>query len=147
MKDAALKYRVDIHAFVLMTNHVHHLLTPKDGSDVSKFMQYIGRPYVPYINHKNGKSGSVWEGRFKASLVQDDRYLLTVMRYIELNPVRAGMVELPGHYRWSSFCHNIGQRKVSFISPHRLYWSWDPIRRYESRSMGSCSEAILMPKK
>ena len=108
IKDSAAKYDIAVHAFVLMTNHVHLLLTPKETTSISLFMQYIGRRYVPYINYKYGKSGSLWEGRYKASLVQDDKYLLRVMKYIELNPVRACMVELPGEYRWSSFCHDSG---------------------------------------
>lgn len=121
VKESALKYGISIHAFVLMTNHVHLLLTPSTEKGVSDFMQYVGRRYVPYINHKYGRSGTIWEGRFKASMVQDDRYLLAVMRYIEMNPVRAGMVDLPGHYRWSSFLHNSGARKISFISHHEVY--------------------------
>ena len=121
IKEAAQRYQVVVHAFVLMTNHVHLLVTPKGVSEASLFMQYIGRRYVPYINHKYGKSGSIWEGRYKASLVQAEEYFLTVMRYIELNPVRAGMVAAPGHYRWSSFCHNAGIREISFIRPHPAY--------------------------
>ena len=121
LKEGGKKYRVSIHAFVLMTNHIHLLVTPAQGRDISLLMQYVGRRYVPYINDKYGKSGSIWEGRYKASLVQEDGYFLTVMRYIELNPVRAGMVELPGHYRWSSFCHNVGTKKISFLSPHVIY--------------------------
>ncbi|WP_101756922.1 transposase [Oceanicoccus sp. KOV_DT_Chl] len=121
VKEAALRYEIDVHAFVLMTNHVHLLMTPKLSGSVSKFMQYVGRRYVPYFNHKYGKSGSIWEGRFKASLVQDDRYLLTVMRYIELNPVRALMVELPSQYRWSSYVHNIAVREISFVKYHSVY--------------------------
>ncbi|GAB3108655.1 transposase [Aestuariicella hydrocarbonica] len=121
LKEAAIKYKVAVHAFVLMTNHVHLLVTPTTEAAASQLMQYIGRRYVPYINHKYGKSGTIWEGRFKASLVQDEQYLLTVMRYIELNPVRAGMAELPGHYRWSSFAHNAGLRSISFVSPHPIY--------------------------
>jgi putative transposase len=121
LKEAGEKYQIFIHAFVLMTNHIHLLLTASESKNISLFMQYVGRRYVPYINHKYGKSGSIWEGRYKASLVQEDDYFLTVMRYIELNPVRANMVQLPGHYRWSSFCHNAGTKRISFISPHRLY--------------------------
>jgi len=121
LKEGCKKYRVAIHAFVLMTNHVHLLATPKEGRDISLLMQYIGRYYVPYINYKYGKSGSIWEGRYKVSLVQENDYFLKVMRYIELNPVRANMVELPGHYRWSSFCHNIGTREISFLSFHQIY--------------------------
>jgi putative transposase len=129
LKEASRKYRVAIHAFVLMTNHVHLLVTPLEGKDISLFMQYIGRRYVPYVNHKYGKSGSLWEGRYKASLVQGDNYFLKVMRYIELNPVRAGMVKLPGHYRWSSFCHNVGIREISFITMHPIY-----------KTLGACSQ-------
>jgi putative transposase len=121
MKEAAAKYDVAIHAFVLMTNHVHILLTTQHGSNVSQFMQHIGRCYVPFINHKYGRSGSIWEGRFKSSLVQSDRYFLAVMRYIELNPVRANMVEHPVLYRWSSFHHNSGTKQFSFISTHSVY--------------------------
>ena len=130
LKKGSEKYRVAIHAFVLMTNHVHLLVTPEKGRDVSLFMQYVGRRYVPYINYKYGKSGSLWEGRYKASLVQENSYFLMVMRYIELNPVRASMVEMPGHYRWSSFCHNIGTKKISFLSSHAIY-----------QGLGACEEA------
>ena len=84
-------------------------------------MQYQGRHFVPYIHQTYGGSGSIWEGRYKASLVQDDRYLLTCMRYIELNPVRAGLVKDPGDYRWSSYrCHAFG-KAVRLWSPHSLY--------------------------
>lgn len=121
VRESALRYGLSVHAFVLMTNHVHLLVTPSSESSVSPFMQYVGRRYVPYVNHKYGKSGSIWEGRFKASLVQAEDYLLTTMRYIELNPVRAGMVELPGHYRWSSFVHNSGIQRIGFLKPHSLY--------------------------
>jgi putative transposase len=123
LKEASDRYDVAIHAFVLMTNHIHLLVTPVKGNSISLFMQFLGRRYVPYINHKYGKSGSIWEGRYKASLIQKEAYLLTVMRYIELNPVRANMVELPGHYRWSSFCHNSGEREISFVKPHATYLS------------------------
>ncbi len=121
LKQGCQKYPVAIHAFVLMTNHVHLLATPTEGQNISQLMQFVGRHYVPYINHKYGKSGSIWEGRYKACLVQEETYFLAVMRYIELNPVRASMVELPGHYRWSSFCHNVGLRDISFVTPHRIY--------------------------
>ena len=121
VKEAADKYAVAVHAFALMTNHVHLLVTPSEAESVSRFMQFIGRRYVPYINYKYGKSGSVWEGRYKASLVQEDSYFLTVIRYIGLNPVRAGMVEAPGQYRWSSFCHNAGVKSIRFIRTHLLY--------------------------
>jgi REP-associated tyrosine transposase len=123
VSEAAPRYGVSVHAFVLMTNHIHLLVTPSEISSISLFMQYMGRHYVPYINHKYGKTGSIWEGRYKASMVDEEGYFLTVMRYIELNPVRAGMVEAPGHYRWSSFCHNAGTREISFVRGHPVYVS------------------------
>ena len=121
LNEAAKRYSVAVHAFVFMTNHIHLLVTPPAATSVSSFMQYIGRRYVSYMNHKYGKSGSIWEGRYKASLVQSEGYLLNVMRYIELNPVRAGMVKSPAHYRWSSFCHNTGLRVIKLIGPHPVY--------------------------
>lgn len=121
LSESAKNYGVDVHAFVLMTNHVHLLATPKEAGSTSAFMQNIGRRYSPYSNRKYQRSGSVWEGRFKACLVQGPLYLLTVMAYIELNPVRAGMVELPGQYRWSSFHHNIGARTIDLVAEHPVY--------------------------
>ncbi|MFL0796418.1 MAG: transposase [Cellvibrionaceae bacterium] len=136
VSEAAKRYNVSVHAFVLMTNHIHLLITPLDGDSVSRFMQFIGRRYVPYINHKYGRSGSIWEGRYKASLVQAEEYFLTVMRYIELNPVRAGMVASPGHYRWSSFCHNIGVRDIGFIDFHEAYEQLGRTKEARCRAYG-----------
>ena len=121
LKDAAQRYGCAIHAYVLMTNHVHILATPDRKDSVTLMMQYVGRRYVPYINATYGTSGSLWEGRYKASLVQDEHYLLTCMRYIELNPVRAGMVRTPGHYRWSSYRSNATGQADALIIPHAEY--------------------------
>ncbi len=121
LDDAATRYQCHIHAYVLMTNHVHLLVTPSDKQGVSRMMQYMGRRYVPYINHSYGTSGSIWEGRYKASLIHDEQYLLTCMRYIELNPVRANMVNHPGQYRWSSYRFNALGKENSLITPHELY--------------------------
>ncbi|MFY0678924.1 MAG: transposase [Neptuniibacter sp.] len=143
VKESCEKYDVSVHAFVLMTNHIHLLVTPKYADSVSPFMQFIGRRYVPYLNHKYGRSGSAWEGRFKSSLVQEETYFLTVMRYIELNPVRANMVELPGQYRWSSFCHNIGERPISFISPHTIYQALGSDQEERSRAYSSLFQGYI----
>jgi putative transposase len=121
MREAAQRYGCAVHAYVLMTNHVHILVTPSDAAGVSRMMQYLGRHYVPYLNHTYGMSGSVWEGRYKCSLVQEGRHLLTCMRYIELNPVRAGMTKMPGEYRWSSYCHNAYGREDACVTPHATY--------------------------
>jgi putative transposase len=93
LKEAAEKYKVDIHAYVLMDNHVHLLLSTKEPSHISKVMQHIGRKYVPYFNHKHEKSGTLWEGRFKGSMIESEQYLLCCYRYIELNPFRANIVK------------------------------------------------------
>jgi len=90
--EGAKRYGCAIHAYVLMTNHVHLLAAPMERESLSGLLQYVGRRYVPYINHTNGRSGTLWEGRFKASIVDVSEYLLACYRYIELNPVRAGMV-------------------------------------------------------
>lgn len=110
-----------IHAYVLMTNHVHLLVTAEKPDGIAKLMQAIGRRYVQYINRSYHRTGSLWEGRFKSSVVQAEDYLLTCMRYIELNPVRAKMANDPAHYRWSSYRHNgLGQTDER-ITPHPLY--------------------------
>jgi len=121
LHEAAERYDCDIHAYVLMTNHIHILATPKKADSISLMMQYIGRHYVPYINYTYGTSGSIWEGRYKASLIQDETYLLTCMRYIELNPVRADMVSSPGAYRWSSYRMNGQGKNNMLVTQHFLY--------------------------
>jgi putative transposase len=112
---------VRLHAYVLMTNHVHLLLTPMAEHAVSVLMQDLGRKYVRYVNSTYRRSGTLWEGRYKASLVDSEIYLLTCMRYIELNPVRAGMVEHPGEYRWSSYGANAQGQSNALITSHPLY--------------------------
>lgn len=110
-----------LHAYVLMTNHIHLLLTPEHEAGVSRMMQGIGRKYVRYVNKMYRRSGTLWEGRFKSALIDSERYLLTCSRYIELNPVRAGMVNHPAEYRWSSYHANgLGVNGRS-ISPHNTY--------------------------
>lgn len=121
LEQGADKYAVRIHAWVFMTNHVHLLLTPSTEHGLSRLMQFIGRLYVRRFNHRYNRSGTLFEGRFKSSLVQTDRYLLACMQYIELNPCRAGLARDPGDYRWSSYrCHAFGKR-VRLWSPHSLY--------------------------
>ena len=121
LKEAARDWRCTIHAYVLMTNHVHLLLTPESPQGPAKLMQSVGRRYVQYVNRYYRRTGTLWEGRFKSSAVQAETYLLACHRYIELNPVRAGMVNDPGQYRWSSYRHNgLGQRDA-LITDHPLY--------------------------
>ncbi len=115
------KYRCNLHAFVLMTNHVHLLVTPMQEHGISHMMQALGRRYVRFINNTYGRTGTLWEGRYKSSLIDSDRYLLTCMRYIELNPVRAAMVEHPGDYQWSSFQTNAHQAENKLVQRHPVY--------------------------
>ena len=121
LKEATLKHDCQLHAYVLMDNHIHLLLSASDTNSLSRLPQYVGRKYVPYFNHKYGRTGTLWEGRFKASLIDSDQYLLTCMRYIELNPVRAQMVKHPREYRWSSHRGNAYQQTDSLLTPHALY--------------------------
>ena len=121
--EAAERWNCAIHAYVLMTNHVHLLLTPADGDGISRAMQYVGRRYVPYVNRTHNRSGTLWEGRFKSSLVQSDAYLLACYRYIELNPVRAGLVAAPQDYPWSSHRSNALGRDDPLLTPHDNYLS------------------------
>ncbi len=119
--EAAERYRCEVHAFVLMTNHVHFLITPRLKDSISRTIQYVGRRYVPYINYHYGTSGTLWEGRYKANLIQEENYLLTCMRYIELNPVRANMVNHPKHYPWSSYCANAEGKEIKLAHHHSVY--------------------------
>ena len=121
LKYAAEKFNVKIHAFVLMTNHVHLLATASGKYDISNMMQSLGRVYVHYINETYNRSGTLWEGRYKSTIVDSENYLLTLYRYIELNPVRAGMVSHPAEYPWSSFRQNAGDKIIQLLTPHTLY--------------------------
>ncbi len=121
LREAAIKNGAAIHAYVLMTNHVHILVTPAQPHSISHMMQDLGRKYVRYINYTYKRSGTLWEGRYKAGLVDSEAYLLTCMRYIELNPVRACMVEHPDEYRWSSYRANAKGITNPLIQHHPVY--------------------------
>jgi putative transposase len=121
LKDAAIKHRVAIHAFVLMTNHVHLLLTPEDESGTGAMMQTLGRKYVQSFNHNHRRTGTLWEGRYKSTVVDADTYLLAVYRYIELNPVRASMVSHASQYLWSSYQANALGKDIALLTPHPNY--------------------------
>jgi putative transposase len=121
LDEYARKYGVAVHAWVFMTNHVHLLVTPTSSDGVSRLMQSLGRSYVRYFNQTYRRSGTLWEGRFRSCLVEAEDYLLTCQRYIELNPVRAGMVSRPGDYHWSSFHANGVGLASRLISHHPVY--------------------------
>lgn len=121
LTECARKHMVDIHAWVMMSNHVHILCTPRREGALGLMMQALGRLYVRYFNHAYQRSGTLWEGRYKSCLIQEEHYLLEVYRYIELNPVRADMVAEPGDYRWSSYHVNALGRSSDLCTPHPLY--------------------------
>lgn len=123
LAEYADEYQVHIHAYVLMTNHVHLLLTPQKDGATSLLMQALGRSYVHYFNTVHQRTGTLWEGRFKSSLIETERYFLAVSRYIELNPVRAAMVNLAAEYPWSSYGVNAGAKTSGWLTAHPVYLS------------------------
>ena len=121
--EAAKQFEVAIHAYVLMPNHLHLLASPSEPTGLARMMQWVGRYYVPYFNHKYERSGTLWQGRYRTSVIDSERYFITCSRYIELNPLRAGMVPSPADYPWSSYPHHIGVRTDPLITDHPLYWA------------------------
>ena len=122
--EAAQRFGLAVHAYVWMTNHVHLLATPNDAASLPKTLQSAGRRYVQYFNFTYHRSGTLWEGRYRATVIDSEPYLLTCMRYIEQNPVRAGMVKRPEAYRWSSYAGNaLGKAGFDYdwLIPHSLY--------------------------
>jgi putative transposase len=119
LQQACEKHACKLHAYVLMTNHVHLLITPQEEQSIGKAMQMLGRYYVQYYNYTYQRTGTLWEGRYKATLIDSEAYLLTCMRYIELNPVRAGMVAHPSEYPWSSYRCN-AQGEANELITHQL---------------------------
>jgi putative transposase len=117
----AQRFRCAVHAYVLMTNHFHLLLTPGLEKGASLLMKFLGQRYVQYMNRVYKRSGSLWDGRFRSGLVQKERYVLACYRYIEMNPVRAGMVKHPAGYPWSSYAANADGRSVARVTPHGEY--------------------------
>jgi putative transposase len=121
LRQGCEKHSCAVHAYVLMTNHIHLLVTPKTADGISKLMQSVGRRYVQYINFNHKRSGTLWEGRYKAVPIDSEAYVMTCYRYIESNPVRAGMVTQARRYRWSSYSHHAEGRPDPLIQQHRLY--------------------------
>jgi putative transposase len=117
------KFGVAVHAYVLMGNHVHLLATPSTEEGLPQMMQAVGRRYVRYFNDSQARSGTLWEGRYRSTLIETERYLLACMVYIDLNPVRAGLVQDAGDYSWSSYGRYVGLRVDRLVTPHPLYWT------------------------
>ena len=121
LKESAEACGCLVHAYVLMTNHVHLLVTPKSTTAISTLFQSIGRHFVPYMNKAYHRRGSLWEGRHKGNIIESEAYFLSCMRYIEMNPVRAGMVDHPAKYRWSSYASNAQGVDNAIIRMHEQY--------------------------
>ena len=121
--DNASRFGVALHAYVVMSNHFHLLATPETAESIPAMMQAVGRRYVRYFNDRQSRTGTLWEGRYRSAVIQADRHLLACMAYIDLNPVRAGMVVEAADYPWSSHGHYTGLRNDRLITPHPLYWT------------------------
>ncbi len=122
LRESARFYRVAIHAYVLMPNHLHVLATPSDEEGLAAMMQKVGRLYVPWFNNKHGRSGTLFQGRFRTSVIDPDAYFLACIRYIELNPLRNQLAFDPLDYPWSSYAHHAGVRPDPLITDHAKYW-------------------------
>jgi putative transposase len=122
LDENAQKFGVALHAYVLMSNHFHLLATPATADGLPQMMQAVGRRYVRYFNDSQGRSGTLWEGRYRSTMIETDRYLLACMVYIDLNPVRANMASEAAGYPWSSHGHYAGLHTDKLVTPHPLYW-------------------------
>lgn len=121
LRNAADQYRVEVHAYVLLPNMVQVIATPRVPDGISSMMQSLGRRYVQFVNHKYKRSGTLWAGRYKSSLIDSDAYLLTCYRYVELRPLYLGLADSLGAYQWSSFNHHASNEESDVITDHRLY--------------------------
>ena len=146
LREAVAARGCSLHAYVLMTNHVHLLVTPPEEGAVGAMMQDIGRRYVRIINNIHGRTGSLWEGRFKSSLIDSEAYLLLCHRYIEANPVRAGMVTQAADYAWSSHKHFIGDRTDPAITEHALFLGLAADKEQCQRSFAALSNERVEPQ-
>lgn len=123
LRENASRFAVTVHSYVLMGNHFHLLVTPQTADALPHMMQSVGRSYVRYFNDLHGRTGTLWEGRYKSTVIQTQRYLLACMAYIDLNPVRAGLAVDVADYTWSSYNHYIGRKIDKLVAPHSEYWN------------------------
>lgn len=123
LREGGKQFGVAIHAYVLMPDHFHLLATPQSEEALGRLIQWMGRYYVPYFNRKYDRSGTLWQGRYRATVVESEKYFLLCSSYIELNPVRAGIAIDPAAYPWSSYLHHIGLKADPLIVDHVLYWA------------------------
>jgi putative transposase len=145
LRESAARHGCAIHAYVLMTNHVHLLVTPETRDAISRTIQHVGRHYVTYVNSQYGRSGTLWEDRHKGSIISSEAYLLACSRYIELNPVRAGMVTAPEDYRWSSYRANAGGESCPLLRYHAIYMALGDSPESRQRAYRELFRAVLGP--
>lgn len=145
LREAARQFGVAIHAYVLMPNHVHMLATPSTADGLAKMMQWLGRYYVPYFNRKYGRTGTLWQGRFRATVIDADTYFFAGCRYVESNPVRAGLVTEPGQYAWSSYGHHAGLKSDPLITDHALFWALGNTPFEREAAYKNLFEQVLAP--
>ena len=122
LQEYSRSFNVSVHSYVLMPNHFHLLLTPQSAEGVSQMLQALGRRYVRHFNSSQGRSGTLWDGRYRSTVLQAERYVLPCMAYIDLNPVRAGLAAAAADYAWSSHRHYLGHQGDRLVTPHALYW-------------------------
>ena len=149
MREMSERCACDVHAYALMTNHVHIVLTPADVDSVSDFMKRVAQRYTRFVNKHQGRTGTLWEGRFKSSVIDSEQYLLRCHRYVEMNPVRAGMVDHPARYPWTSYLHNAMGAPSLMIRPHERYLALGRTgaarrQRYRALFQAGFPEAELM---
>lgn len=123
LREMARRFDVDVHAYVLMPNHFHLLLTPRTEQGLPQFMQAVGRSYVRYFNNRHGRSGTLWEGRYRGTVLQAEDWLIPAMVFLDLSPVRAGLVQKAGDWPWSSYGASAGLRNDGLVSPHTMFWT------------------------
>jgi len=123
LREAARQFTVAIHAYALLPDHVALLVSPADSTGLGRMMQWIGRHYVPYFNTKHQRTGTLWQGRYKATVIDASQYLLLCSRFIELDPVRVGLASNPADYPWSSCAHHVGSKPDALITDHPTYWA------------------------
>jgi putative transposase len=123
LREAARLFKVAIHAYVLLPGRLHLLATPADQTGLGRMMQWLGRHYVPYFNRKYSRAGTLWQGRFKATVIDPDRYFMIGSRYIELQPVLEGLAGAAPDYAWSSCAHHVGAKPDPLITDHQSYWA------------------------
>jgi len=122
LQEACAAHGLAVHAYALMTSHIHLVATPAKPDSLARVMQAVGRQYVRYFNRRHGRTGTLWEGRYRASIIQEDRYFLACQRYVETSPVKAGLAVAADAFAWSSHAHHLGLVADALVSPHNLYW-------------------------